>query len=277
MIDVKNIGSSINYPERPIEDTYSNSNGLGDWVFMHFTTPFRVQTPKGIVERPAGEFLINSPTYPQWHQGIGHCFKNDWFIFNDEYLENYINDLQIPINTPFRHRNPDKVISIFIEIQRENIMKDNYWKVKSDLLVKEMFVEIARGLNSRNNGFLTEREKELLPGFQNARVKIQQSLSKKWKVEEMAELVSLSPNRFAILYNKFFNISPVKDLLETRLHLAKGLLIFQTAKIEAIAEQCGFSSVHYFWRMFKKRFGISPSDFRKAQRLNTAHEPVRLS
>ena len=71
MIDLKMIGLSLNYPDRPVEDTFKNSNGVGDWVFMHFTTPFRVHTPKGMMECSAGEILINSPDYPQWHQGNG--------------------------------------------------------------------------------------------------------------------------------------------------------------------------------------------------------------
>jgi len=265
MIELINMGSSVNYPDREIDDTYTNSNGLGDWVFMHFTTPFCVKTPEGLIECSSGEILINSPDYPQWHRGVGTCFKNDWLIFNGEGISSLFKELHIPINFPFKNIKMEKVISLFNDIQREKIMTDKFWKEKVDLLIKGLFLEIARGFENENDLYYTEREKDLLPKFQDIRVLVKQSPDKKWKVEEMAELVPLSPNRFAVLYNKFFQKTPLSDLLDTRLTLAKALLLNHTAKIEVIAEQCGFSSIHYFWRMFKKRYGISPSEYRKTK------------
>lgn len=257
------IGLSINYPDRSTGDTFKNKNGLGDWVFMHFTTPFRVKTPKGMVECGSGEILINSPNYPQWHQGIDKCFKNDWFIFNGKTIQKIIDELKIPVNIPIKLTRDVKLITLFYELQKESIIKDSYWKEKIDLLIRGIFLEIARGVNHKANNYLTEREMEQLPVFQNIRMTIQQSYDKKWTISEMSEIVPLSSSRFSVLYKKFFHVSPLNDILMARLSHAKGLLLNSTLNIEVIAEHCGFSSIHYFWRMFKKQYGISPSCYRR--------------
>ncbi len=269
MIELSNIGSAVNYPERTVEDTFSN-NGLGEWVFMHFTTPFRVKTPMGAMDRPSGDFLINSPDYPQWHRGIGMCFKNDWFIFNDPEIGKFLGVLNIPINIPFTLTNGEALLSLFSDIQREKILTDRYWKEKIDLLVREIFLEAARGLGHQKDRYFTDREKELIPLFQDARLEIHKASGKSWKVEDMAALVSLSPNRFAVLYRKYFGISPLADLLEFRLNQAKSRLLNHNSKIESIAEECGFTTTHYFWRVFKRRFGLSPSEFRKTVKWHNA-------
>ncbi|MGL1892875.1 MAG: AraC family transcriptional regulator [Spirochaetaceae bacterium] len=263
MIDLKMIGLSLNYPDRSADDTYKNRNGFGDWVFMHFTTAFRVKTPKGVIDGTPGEILINSPNYPQWHQGIDKCFKNNWFIFNDESIEGLINELNIPINIPIKLTQDVKLLTQFFELQKESILKDSYWREKIDLLIRGILLEIARGVNNKSDNFLSERQKELLPVFQDIRMTVQQSYDKKWTIDEMSTLVPLSSSRFSVLYKKFFLVSPLNDLLITRLSHAKALLLNSTLNIEVIAEHCGFSSIHYFWRIFKRHNSISPSEYRK--------------
>jgi len=265
MIKLVQMGSSVNYPDRSSDDIFTNSHGLGSWVFMHFTTPFRVKTPKGIMERAAGEFLINSPDYPQWHQGIDECFKNDWFIYNGDTANALMQQVDLPLNIPFSASHSENIVAQFNNIHREYILCDKFWKEKIDSLITALFYDLSRLVSTGIYLYMSKREKELLPIFQQARITIQQSVKQQWNIESMAKLVDLSPNRFAVLYRNFFQISPIQDLVEARLHLAQTLLLNHSAKIEAVADQCGFSSIHYFWRVFKRRFAISPSAYRNSE------------
>jgi AraC-like DNA-binding protein len=59
-------------------------------------------------------------------------------------------------------------------------------------------------------------------------------------------------------------------VLAKRLERAAGLLRAQeqpTRKISEIASTCGFGDLSYFNRVFRKRYGRTPSEFRKAANL----------
>jgi AraC family transcriptional regulator of arabinose operon len=265
MIKVLAIGSSVNYPDRPKNDIYANKTGFGHWVFMHFTTPFKVKTPQGIIVRNAGDFLINSPNYPQWHQGQRCCFKNDWFHFDGEEISNFLNTYKIPLDIPFTCFQESRVLNILQDIQREHILNDQFKREKQDYLVKVLFIELARSIQNQNTNSLSEREKELLPYFQEMRIKVHQNMEQPWTVSDMANQLSLSTNRFAVLYKYFFSISPLQDLLQFRLNRASMLLLNQTGKVSSISNECGFFSEQYFCRVFKKYYRMSPSEYRKLQ------------
>ena len=82
-----------------------------------------------------------------------------------------------------------------------------------------------------------------------------------WTLERMAKHSGYSTSHFCALYKSFFGISPIDDLLDRRLELAKELIAQKTHQIQEIAALCGFSSLHYFSEFFKKRTGKSPSEY----------------
>jgi AraC family cel operon transcriptional repressor len=57
-----------------------------------------------------------------------------------------------------------------------------------------------------------------------------------------------------------------KTLTETvndaKIKYAAGLLVMTDASIKAIASDCGYANMGYFYRVFKSHFGISPKDYR---------------
>ena len=55
----------------------------------------------------------------------------------------------------------------------------------------------------------------------------------------------------------------IEYLNEYRLTMASRLLISSESSILAIAEEVGYENLSYFNRTFKKRFGMTPRDYRK--------------
>ena len=56
-------------------------------------------------------------------------------------------------------------------------------------------------------------------------------------------------------------------IAELRLERAASLLIEEpNLTITQVAQACGFSTLRYFTDRFKHRFGMTPTDFRKAKR-----------
>lgn len=64
------------------------------------------------------------------------------------------------------------------------------------------------------------------------------------------------------IFKKDFGLPPHQYLLERKIEIA-GILLKESAKsIKQIAAEIGFPDEYYFSRLFKKRTGVSPSDYR---------------
>lgn len=75
----------------------------------------------------------------------------------------------------------------------------------------------------------------------------------------------LSRSRFSHLFTEIVGMSPYKYQLSLRLDRAKELLSFSSLSVGDVSASVGFSDPLYFSRIFRKRFSLSPSDFRKEQ------------
>jgi AraC family transcriptional regulator of arabinose operon len=81
-------------------------------------------------------------------------------------------------------------------------------------------------------------------------------------LEAVATAAGLSRSRFAKLFLEQVGDTPGRFLELHRLHRVKRLLEHTRHSLQAIAEEMGYSSPFYLSLRFKRRFGISPRDYR---------------
>lgn len=124
----------------------------------------------------------------------------------------------------------------------------------------------ASVLSSEFNSVRTQR-----PGFLNLEEQIGQvfeSLSidevLNLSVGELAVKFSCSRRHLNRLFHQYFGLSVAALRMEMRLLKAVSLLRDPSAKIINVAEQCGFNHLGLFNTCFRKRFGNSPGEWRKA-------------
>ena len=82
-------------------------------------------------------------------------------------------------------------------------------------------------------------------------------------VDELAEKFSCSRRHLSRLFNQHFGLSVAALRMEMRLLKAVSLLRNPDAKVIQVAEECGFNHLGLFSICFKRRFGCSPSQWRK--------------
>lgn len=92
---------------------------------------------------------------------------------------------------------------------------------------------------------------------------ISQKLAYNWTIEEMMEATGLSKSYFIKLFKTSTKISPISWLREARLKKACELLENNHEQICQIGRQVGLPNDSHFTRDFKKRFGKTPTDYRK--------------
>ena len=91
---------------------------------------------------------------------------------------------------------------------------------------------------------------------------MQNNFSFKLTLAEYARLACKSIPSFTREFKKVFRDSPAKWVMKKRLNMAAGMLTNTTLPIGEITYECGFENQTHFSRIFKERFGTTPSRYR---------------
>lgn len=91
---------------------------------------------------------------------------------------------------------------------------------------------------------------------------IHQFLHEELSLTKLAGLVYLSPPYFSRLYKQITGQGLLDYINETRINQAKLLLKTTDRKIHEIASDVGLESAPYFTRLFRKKTGLTPQEYR---------------
>lgn len=102
----------------------------------------------------------------------------------------------------------------------------------------------------------------------NALVFVENNLIHGVSIEEAAAHAALSPSHFSRLFKNITGTSFSDYLIDTRLQQAQVLLGNGELSIGEIASRIGISNGNYLCTLFKKKYGITPTDYRNEIRGN---------
>ena len=112
-------------------------------------------------------------------------------------------------------------------------------------------------------------EREYSPVVELVRTEIVKGISDcSFSIKDCLKKLPLNYDYIRKLFKKETGISPAEYLLNERMRLAQQLLSsgisnrFSRYSISQIAEMCGYSEPLYFSRVFKKFFGVAPSEYK---------------
>jgi AraC-like DNA-binding protein len=223
---------------------------------MCFRTAFFYEVNGKRTEGKPGDCIVHRPGTKVSHGPINdnESFVNDWIYFSAEDFE--INSFPFDVILPTGDEN--FYLSEIMSIIKENERRDDFSEQIISNSIQKMLV-LSYRTASRGESYESEEQKR----FSQIRKHILERYGEEWTLEKMAEYSGYSVSRFCALYSGFFAKSPINDLLEKRVKEAKRFLELDLHKIEDIAVGCGFSSIHYFSRFFKKCVGVSPTEYRR--------------
>jgi len=78
-------------------------------------------------------------------------------------------------------------------------------------------------------------------------------------LDDIAKAANISRSEAGRCFHTYMNCSPVASLIRYRLQIAHKLLNETTLTLQEISYDCGFHSVNYFSRQFRKLYGYAPS------------------
>ncbi len=187
-------------------------------------------------------------------------FRLDFFeevcqFLGKDYLENYKKDpMPLKIHLPL-----DRLIALEKKVER-------YYKIPSikekKLYAKFFLIEL---LGIRMESFTPSNiQNEKYPGWLNALLQRMHIVEYyKLGLPVILSFFNLERSYMCRTFKKYMHVTMTDYLNNLRLDYTASQLLLTPNSILNIAFESGFSSVAYFSRLFKKRFGCSPSEYRK--------------
>ena len=144
----------------------------------------------------------------------------------------------------------------------------NIWSSKRSGYYAEcmsIMYDIIRRIKLQREKYSTSgRAKRILPSYEYM---LEHYTEQDFDYGKMCEKSGLSYSYFKELFIKQYGISPVKYVTDLRIERAKELLITGQYTVTEIAEECGYDSVYYFSKVFKKHTGVAPKSYKYSDKI----------
>ncbi|MBQ8409990.1 MAG: helix-turn-helix domain-containing protein [Clostridia bacterium] len=154
----------------------------------------------------------------------------------------------------FKLKNTDKTEGLFFQTLKDSTRTTLTYKtallyhIYNDLILSQKNSYLPNGLREKIDEAITTISKDP----QNPP-----------SIYSLAVRAEMSEVYFRKLFKSVMGVSPAKFITDCRIARAKELLTAEYLSPVDVAERCGFSSVSYFCRVFKKSVGITPSEYKK--------------
>ena len=238
-------------------DIINFEKGKKDYTLYIFKSPVLYNSKLGLHEASPGDCMLISPGFPHYLKSKGQQWSYDAISFKGSDATRLVN--QIPIQTNEVH---SPLQSYFIDSLLDKISKecralDMHWERIIACTLDELLTKIVRFSKQDFVLSMPDHSQKL----RELRMEVHETFHLPWTIKKMSDKLQLSSSRFASLYKQEFNTSPTEDLIKTRIEQAKKMLSTTKVSVKQVSVACGFESVHYFHRAFKKRIDITPKHY----------------
>ena len=197
------------------------------------------------------EFVLNAGDVLVIPPNVAHSGKSE-NGFKDMYIQ--VHDLSFN-GVCIVHDYDGSILTLFNMLHKSLLQKEyNYSRICDAIL--DAIVQYIRKYSEKEyyNNFVYEAKNIIYENFSNSQ----------FKISEISSKIGYNTDYFRRCFIREVGETPREYLNELRLTQAKKLLIQETfSSIKNIAFRCGFADSFYFSVFFKKKVGLSPSEYRK--------------
>ncbi len=180
------------------------------------------------------------------------------------YPDNYIPiyNTVIPIRK-YQH----EIYNCYHEIIATQEKKDVGWDLLTKVLSQQFLVLVLKELSPQRSGNIQDYfqlkmyDKNTIA--QTITQYFQENYMKKISVEEIARYTYLSTTYVTKIYKEITGDTPINYLINLRMNKAQEILREGHFSVQEVAKQVGYEDPYYFSKLFKKRYGCSPSEYKK--------------
>ncbi|CCH01127.1 Arabinose operon regulatory protein [Fibrella aestuarina BUZ 2] len=151
-----------------------------------------------------------------------------------------------------------RLIHVFTEDNRAKDIIANL--VLQELLVRLMQTQARTLLLSPNTAYLNINRLAHVAQY------IAKNLHRNLPIKELADEACMSEPTFYRTFKQTFGLTPVDYINQQRLDLSARLLRTTAYGLADISLQSGFNNLTYFMRLFRRKTGLSPTEYRRQVR-----------
>lgn len=171
-----------------------------------------------------------------------------------------IDRLQLPFLMPLQIERQGKIGALFREAEGEWVPGDQ----ARDARVKSVWYRLIQELHeAANAGDKQNGEEGIEDALRLFKEKLDTGFASDVRITELAEQTGFSPVYMRRTFAARYGRSPKEYLDQLRYEHAVRRLRFTSDAITDVAIACGYADVYQFSKAFKKRNGLSPSDYRR--------------
>lgn len=228
-------------------------NGSGDYLLLLLKTAsiFTVDGKDFLI--PKNSFFVFQKDRPQYYRCVPQqIFSNDWihFLFEDGEEEKFLS-LGLNYETPVQLDNPYFVSFCIKSISNEVYSNHRHKQSNIDHYMALIFNHVSEYSQAKETlHFDTYYER-----LSAVRNRIHSGNYQFFSVTCSAHEIRMSKSHFQHLYKKFFGVTFMQDLIQSRIEHAKMLLLNTNMTSADIAKQCGYNNFSHFARQFKEHTG----------------------
>lgn len=220
----------------------------GDSIFVNGNMLHSIKQVSGDIPDPMPNIVFSgtliapesSTLYKKYIQPIAQCDSLPFVVFrNSEKSHREVNSLVKDIYKMLSERNP----CYELDVQRS---------------INQIFEFISCNFDSFPKYEATRIQVKNQVRFQKMLTYIYHHYSQAITLEDIANAANISRSEAGRCFNTYMGCSPIEALIQYRLQTANRLLGEKTHSLQEISFACGFNSVNYFSRQFKKRYGYAP-------------------
>lgn len=212
------------------------------------------------VKMEGGMFFFLAP-------GVSHGIKRQeglkvqelkFVVFSEELREELLRVPAVNWGTPELQR-------AFSQVIREAIQKAPYYEQRlPNLFAAWLYQMLAQRQRSRGFGRMGEDKP-------SARVKqyIDEHYAEDLTLDKLAVISGISKSYLCQVFREDVGVTVNNYINDVRISHAMQLLVLTEKSVAEVGGKCGYNSVFYFVKTFKKIVGIPPGSFRKEEMLGS--------
>lgn len=264
-----------------------------DLLFTHYDCPQAEGRQGFLVEQNLVLYVISGRRIfhkgnRSWEMSKGTCsfvkkgthiseriFEDSWcvmaFFMPDHFLRQFMieNHSRLKINSQ-PELNPDHILLLDVSALSESIFNSMTAYFSPDTQPPEYMLELKfRELifsllidpkNEHLLNYLQHLSQHSRPSLEEI---MQENYSFHLSLADYAKLACVSIPTFKREFRKVFKDAPARWVLKKKLDHAEALLINSDLPITEITMECGFENQTHFSRVFRKKYGAAPTQWRR--------------
>lgn len=217
-----------------------------------------IEIDNKIIEIKAGDVYCLEP-------GMSYCYYSSekdplekiWINFYSEIFKDIFKAFNLNNKIVFKDTN---TLDLFNELQSlkklSNFSDEICFEIAPVLFNIVCQLCKSHSIKNTNKNDIVIKTKQLLDD----------SLYSYVTMDMIVDKIGVSKSHIIREFSKYYGYTPYNYLIEQKIAIAKKMLSLSKMKVSDISDTLGFSDSHYFSRIFKRKTGLSPQQYKSKKR-----------